>query len=186
MLRVFLESSGKVSSTILGSAEMLNLNTKDDAVYVDLSEDQRVQTSDYWDEKDKKIVSIGNAPSTYQTFNYVNKQWEDNRDLKALQEIFLTKLKVEYQNKELGGFEFMGKVIQSNLISQQRIQSIIVEESIDWITADNSTLTLTSDQFGQMKISLSIHLQKVRADYNKAKENVLNMTLEQLKEIENV
>lgn len=136
--------------------------------------------SDYWD--GNEFVSIGIAPSSHHFFSYKEKKWIDLWDLKRYQSEALSVQKAIYSNREFE-FEFMGKKIQSDLASQQRIQSVVVENSIDWITADNTILTLTRVQFDEMKLALSAHLQKMRNSYNNMKAKILNSSIDELRDL---
>lgn len=133
----------------------------------------------YWSNKLNSLEKIPTCPqgNGVYSFDVRSEQWVDTTPVVTLDDYrkeALAQLKTKYTNIELGGFEYLGKVVQSNLISQQRMLSTVVDGNIDWITADNTTLTLTNAQFDEMKIKLSNHIQDTITAYNAAKQAMLS------------
>lgn len=181
---VAVNSDGKISMVFTGASDELikdNTSTDDTVLFVEPPEDR----SDYWSFVHNSWISTGYQPTDHHMFNYSTKVWEDFWTTNDYLNQVLVKIKVDADNATYGGFSYKGKTIQSDLRSQSVIQSIIVDGTIDWITADNSVLKLSKDEFDELRIQLSVHLQTVRAHYNDLKNNLHNYTVEQLKDLLN-
>lgn len=182
---VAVNPDGKISMVFIGASDELikdNTSVDDIVLFVDPPEDR----SNYWDFGTRSWVNTGPSPTNHHVFNYSTKVWEDSWLIDDYLKQVLTKVKANADKATYGGFIYKGKTIQSDLRSQSVIQSIIVDGTIDWITADNSVLNLSKDEFEELRIQLSVHLQTVRAHYNDLKNNLLTYTLDQLKDLINV
>ena len=178
---VSVNPEGKISKVFLGASEELieaNTSVDDVVLFIDPPEDR----SDYWDFDSESWIGIGTAPTDHHSFNYSSKVWEDFWALEGYLEQALAKAKLDADKATYSGFSYKGRTIQSDLKSQSAIQSIVVEDTIDWITEDNSTLTLSKEEFDELKLQLSLHLQTVRAHYNELKYSLPTYTLDQLKD----
>ena len=92
------------------------------------------------------------------------------------------KLNAERQAAEEGGFAYLAKTIDSDLVSQQRINSTawsaqVAKDagdafSVDWLCADNSTKTMDEDAVIGMAKTLSDHIATQHAAYKTKKESV--------------
>ncbi len=92
------------------------------------------------------------------------------------------KLNEERQAAEEGGFSYSAKTIDSDLVSQQRINATawsaqVAKDagdafSVDWLCADNSTKTMDEDAVIGMAKALADHIATQHAAYKTKKESV--------------
>lgn len=180
--RVFIDNDGRVARTILASWDQLTLNTHNGDMYVDMPESSTNMENHYYCFLERAFKLIPVQPSKNHTFNYKMKVWMDLRSESHLRQDALNKIKAFYLNVENQGFEFCGNIFDSNIASQLRIQSIVFDESIDFIAQNNLIVRLNNDQFVQLKSALSSHIQNTRANYNAEKTRILNMSSRELME----
>lgn len=179
---IILDANKKlVGAGAMPNVESVENNISKGNTWLSVLDDDVLRNIDnyYWSNKLNSLERIPSRPSYSgdYVFDVTLESWVDITPIVSLDEYkesAIADLKVKFTKIELGGFDFMGKVIQSDVLSQQRILSSVIDSSIDWITADNSTLTLSSTQFDEMKLKLSGHIQNTRLEYNKAKQAVLD------------
>ena len=157
MSRYLLNQNGSIISSISGAAEMIELNTPSNAVYVD----HEIPTSmtDYWDFDLHQFISIGEAPTPHHIFDYAFKQWVDPRTLDEIKSQKWQEIKKQRDALEFGGFEFEGGIYDSDQVSQGRIMGASIA-GIDqvWTLADNTTRLLTAGQLQQLYAALQTHI----------------------------
>ena len=160
MKRVFLNDDASILSVLEGSQELVSLNTPSDAKFVD--DVDYVLSTDYFDAKSKKFVSIGEPPSPHHTFDYTTKQWIDPRSLDDIKAQKWAEIKSQRDRLEFGGFEFEGNTYDSDQVSQGRIMGA-VSADVDqvWTLADNTTAELSASQLQQLYAALQAHIASV-------------------------
>ena len=174
-----VDADGKLVTEISGTHEFVYANIQSGQFAI---LENKPTTLSYWDFALSNWVALPPKPADNYIFNYSSKVWEDFWALEGYLEQALAKAKLDADKATYSGFSYRGRTIQSDLKSQSVIQSIVVEDTIDWITEDNSTLTLSKEGFDELKLQLSLHLQTVRAHYNELKYSLPTYTLDQLKD----
>ena len=160
MIRVLLEHTGEIRSTIEGDPVLVQLNTPSDVARVDGI--YPTSNSDYWEFNLHQFISIGEPPSPHFIFDYEIKQWIDPRSLDDIKEQKWQEIKSERDSLEFGGFEFEGGVCDSDQVSQGRIMgaaSVGVDQT--WTLADNTTVELIASQLQQLYAALQAHIASV-------------------------
>lgn len=157
MSRYLLNQDGSIISSISGAAEMIELNTPSNAIYVD--DVNPASMTDYWDFDLHQFISIGEAPSPHHIFDYAFKQWVDPRTLDEIKSQKWQEIKKQRDALEFGGFEFEGGIYDSDQVSQGRIMGASIA-GIDqvWTLADNTTRLLTAIQLQQLYAALQMHI----------------------------
>ena len=160
MIRILLNNNGSILSTLSGDADLVSLNTAENAIYVDSVE--AVDNSDYYDFDLHSFIPIGEAPSSNHTFDYVIKEWVDLRTLDEIKAQKWDEIKTQRDQLEFGGFEFEGGIYDSDQVSQGRIMGAALAgvEQV-WTLADNTTVSLTAQQLQQLYASLQAHIASV-------------------------
>ena len=160
MRRVFRNDDASRLSVLEGNQELISLNTSSDAKFVD--DVDYVLNTDYFDDKSKKFVSIGEPPSPHHTFDYTTKQWIDPRTLDEIKTQKWAEIKSQRDPLEFGGFEFEGNVYDSDQVSQGRIMGAALA-GIDqvWTLANNTTVELSATQLQQLYAALQAHIASV-------------------------
>ena len=160
MKRVFLNDDSRILSVLEGNQELVSLNTPSDAKFVD--DVDYVLSTDYFDAKSKKFVSIGDPPTHNHTFDYTTKQWTDPRSLDEIKAQKWAEIKSQRDRLEFGGFAFEGNVYDSDQVSQGRIMGA-VSAGVDqtWTLADNTTVELSASQLQQLYAALQAHIASV-------------------------
>ena len=160
MKRVLLNDDASILSVLEGNQELISLNTPSDAKFVD--DVNYVLSTDYFDVKSKKFVSIGDPPTHNHTFDYTIKQWIDPRSLDEIKAQKWAEIKSERDRLEFGGFTFEGNIYDSDQVSQGRIMGA-VSAGVDqtWTLADNTTVSLTASQLQQLYAALQAHIASV-------------------------
>ena len=161
MIRTFLDDNLQVISTLTGDLATLELNTPQDAKYID-SEFGLPSLGDYYDESQKLFVSVGDAPESYMVFDYTIKQWVDPRSLDDIKAQKWAEIKSQRDQLEFGGYEFEGGVYDSDQVSQGRIMGATIA-GVDqvWTLADNTTVELSALQLQQLYAALQAHIASV-------------------------
>jgi hypothetical protein len=160
-VRVLLNTDGSIKSILTGAPLLVDLNTPDQAYFVD-DPDHTVDRTDYFDSDTHDFVSVGEAPSNYHEFDYSFKQWIDPRSPDEIKAQKWTKIKSERDSLEFGGFEFDGNIYDSNQVSQGRIMgaaSAGINQT--WTLADNTTVELSAMQLQQLYAALQAHIASV-------------------------
>ncbi|MBP8013246.1 MAG: DUF4376 domain-containing protein [Acinetobacter sp.] len=160
MIRVLLEHTGEIRSTIEGDPVLVQLNTPSDVACVDGI--YPTSNSDYWEFNLHQFISIGEPPSPHFIFDYGIKQWIDPRSLDDIKEQKWQEIKNQRDQLEFGGFEFEGNIYDSNQVSQGRIlgaASTGVDQT--WTLADNTKAELSASQLQQLYATLQAHIASV-------------------------
>ena len=160
MIRVLLEHTGEIRSTIEGDPVLVQLNTPSDVAYVDGI--YPTSNSDYWEFNLHQFISIGEPTSPHFIFDYGIKQWIDPRAIDDLKAQKWTEIKSERDSLEFGGFEFDGNIYDSNQVSQGRIMGA-AGAGIDqaWTLANNTTVELTAQQLKELYAALQANIASV-------------------------
>ena len=175
MKRVLLNDDASILSVLEGNQELISLNTASDAKFVD--DVGYVLSTDYFDAKSKKFVSIGDPPTHNHTFDYTTKQWTDPRSLDEIKAQKWAEIKQQRDHLEFGGFEFEGNIYDSDQISQGRILGAASAGlSQVWTLADNTTVNLTADQLVQIYQALQTHTASVHQRGRIAREVIMSAT----------
>lgn len=157
MIRYLLSQNGSIISSLSGAADLVNLNTPSNAIYVDDVEPDVL--SDYWDFDLHQFISIGEAPTPHHIFDYAFKQWVDTRTLDEIKSQKWQEIKKQRDALEFGGFEFDGGIYDSDQVSQGRILGAsIAGINQVWTLADNTTRLLTAIQLQQLYAALQTHI----------------------------
>lgn len=178
---VAVNNDGMIVKVFSWASEELiadNVTPDDTVLYVDAPTDR----SSYWDFSSEAWINLTAKPSFHHNFDYGTKTWNDTWAYDDYLAQALRKAKSDADSVRLGGFLFSGKLIQSDNKSQMSIGSMLVTDSIDWITADNSIITLSAEGFTELKRALSDHIQTTRSTYNELKRALPSYTITQLKE----
>lgn len=160
-VRVLLNTNGSIKSILTGAPSLVDLNTPDQAYFVD-DPDHAIDRTDYFDSNMQAFVSIGDAPTDNHKFDYSFKQWLDTRTLDEIKVQKWTEIKSQRDQLEFGGFEFKGNTYDSDQVSQGRIMGAAVA-GIDqtWTLADNTTVELSTSQLQQLYAALQAHIASV-------------------------
>ena len=171
MKRVFLNDDASILSVLEGNQELISLNTSKDAKFVD--DVDYVLSTDYFDDKIKKFVSIGEPPSPYHTFDYTTKQWIDPRSLDEIKEQKWDAVKSQRAQLEFGGFEFEDNIYDSDQVSQGRIMGA-ASAGVDqvWTLANNTTVNLTGDELKELYAALQAHVASLHERGRLARFNI--------------
>ena len=161
-MRVLIEDSGKILSTITGPMGLVELNTPSNVQYIDIEGDVNIPEGVYWDFEQKAFVSIGFHSNQAYVFDYVTKQWVDPRTLDEIKAQRWVAIKQQRSQLEFGGFEFDGGVYDSDQVSQGRIMGAAAA-GVDqiWTLANNTTVELTALQLQQLYSALQVHIASV-------------------------
>lgn len=160
MIRVLLEHTGEIRSTIEGDPILVQLNTPSDVACVDGI--YPTSNTDYWEFNLHQFISIGEPPSLYCIFDYVFKRWIDSRSIDEIKVQKWAEIKSQRDQLEFGGFEFEGNIYDSDQVSQGRIMGAAVA-GIDqtWTLAGNTTVELSTSQLQQLYAALQAHIASV-------------------------
>ena len=184
MIRVLLEHTGEIRSTIEGDPVLVQLNTPSDVAYVDWI--YPTSNSDYWVFNLHQFISIGEPPSPHFIFDYGFKQWIDPRAIDDLKAQKWTEIKTQRDKLEFGGFEFDGNIYDSDQVSQGRIMGAAIA-GVDqvWTLADNTTVSLTASQLQQLYTALQAHIASVHERGRIARQLILEAeTKEQVEAVQ--
>lgn len=155
-MRVFIDSNGKVTHTLSGVHSLVEVNTPDDAVYVDTDE-KDITPSFYFN--GVSFVDVGLPLTPNHTFDYVIKEWVDLRTLDQIKAQKWAEIKSERDRIEFGGFEFEGRIYDSNQVSQGRIMGAALAEADQvWTLADNSTVILSGSKLLELYKAMQQHI----------------------------
>ena len=183
MIRVLLEHTGEIRSTIEGDPVLVQLNTPSDVARVDGI--YPTSNSDYWEFNLHQFISIGEPPSPHFIFDYGIKQWIDTRSTYDLKAQKWAEIKLQRDQLEFGGFNFDGNIYDSDQVSQGRIMGAAAA-GVDqtWTLADNTTVSLTASQLQQLYATLQAHIASVHERGRIARQLIFDAeTKEQVEEI---
>ena len=184
MIRVLLEHTGEIRSTIEGDPVLVQLNTPSDVACVDGV--YPTSNSDYWEFNLHQFISIGEPPSPHFIFDYGIKQWIDPRSLGDIKAQKWAEIKSERDSLEFGGFEFDGGIYDSDQVSQSRVMGAAVA-GVDqvWMLADNTTVELSASQLQQLYAALQAHIASVHERGRIARQLIFDAeTKEQVESIQ--
>ena len=160
-VRVLLNTDDSIKSILTGAPSLVDLNTPDQAYFVD-DPDHIIDRTDYFDSNIHAFVSIGDAPTDNHKFDYTTKQWLDTRTLDEIKTQRWAEIKSQRDRLEFGGFEFEGKIYDSDQVSQGRIMGAAAAGMDQvWTLADNTTVELSASQLQQLYVALQVHVAGV-------------------------
>jgi hypothetical protein len=117
-----------------------------------------------------KVIDTGISkvpPNVNHTFDSETLRWIDLRDLEELKTSKWEEIKVSRSNSELGGFKFDGKVFNSTLSDQIKINGLLNTIAINqthtekWYAQDNSYIVLAKENIALFSSKLSEHISYV-------------------------
>ena len=127
----------------------------------------------YHDLATNQPAAMGARPSMEHVFEFASKAWQDPRSLAQLRDAQWAEVRTARDVQEATHFPYMGKWIDSNLVSVLRINTIVkVAEhalanqgqfAIAWTCADNSTLALNAEQMIGMPLALAAYAGELHA-----------------------
>ena len=185
-MRVLIEDSGKILSSITGPMELVELNTPPNVQYIDIEGDVNISEGAYWDFEQKAFVGIGSHSNQAYVFDYVTKQWIDPRTLDEIKAQKWSKIKSQRNQLEIGGFEFEGNGYDSDQVSQGRILGAAAA-GVDqiWTLANNTTVELTAQQLKELYAALQAHIAGVHERGRIARQLIFDAeTKEQIESIQ--
>ena len=157
-VRVLLNTNGSIKSILTGAPSLVDLNTPDQAYFVD-DPDHIVDRTDYFDSDMHDFVSIGDAPTDNHKFDYSFKQWLDTRTLDEIKTQKWDEIKSKRDQVEFGGFEFEGATYDSDQVSQGRILGAVLAGLPQiWTLANNTTASLSAEQLKSLYAALQMHV----------------------------
>ena len=183
-VRVLLNTNGSIKSILTGAPSLVDLNTPDQAYFVD-DPDHAIDRTDYFDSNMQAFVSIGDAPTDNHKFDYTTKQWLDTRTLDEIKVQKWAEIKSQRDQLEFGGFEFEGNIYDSDQVSQGRISGA-ASTGVDqtWTLADNTKAELSASQLQQLYAALQAHIASVHERGRIARQLIYEAeTKEQVEEI---
>lgn len=115
--------------------------------------------NDYWD--GEKANPIPSQPSFNHSYDWNTKEWVDVRTLEMVKQMAWGIIKEMRNKKESEGFPYMGKILDSDSLSVQRINTAVQAAqsageffSIRWTCQDDSVLVL--DQQGMLGVPVAL------------------------------
>ena len=154
-MTTIVNSFGKPHYTISGNEEIVALNTPPGCIAVEDPPNSNMFYQGGW-------VDMPPQPSPHHTFDYITKQWIDQRSLDEIKTQKWVEIKSQRDQIEFGGFEFEGNIYDSNQVSQGRIMGA-AGAGIDqtWTLANNTTVELTAQQLKELYAALQAHIASV-------------------------
>lgn len=102
---------------------------------------------------------------TYRVIDGQHTYYEPMQDIESARELQWNEIKAERDRLEQAGVPYLGKILDSDTVSVQRIaiavqaaQSAIAAgqtSTLSWTCADNTTLTMTAEQVCGMSVALA-------------------------------
>lgn len=173
MKRFILDNNGAVVAVLNGTADIVMLNTPENAIYIE--GDYEASVSDYWN--GVSFFKIGDAPNDYSKFDYSIKQWIDTRTLDEIKSQKWAEIKSQRDELEFGGFEFEGHRYDSDIKAQGRITAAAqLGVPVEWTLQDNTTVWLEPDDQQRLVQTLAMHITSVHARGKIAREKIYNAT----------
>lgn len=150
---------GQLVSVIVGSDDIIELNTPKDCLAV---KDRPDNSTMYYDFELEDWIDPPSKPTEFHIFDYELKSWVDARSLDEIKAQKWTEIKSQRDQLEFGGFEFEGNIYDSDQASQGRIMGAAYA-GIDqtWTLADNTTAELSAIQMQQLYVALQAHTASV-------------------------
>ncbi len=150
---------GQLVSVIVGSDDIIELNTPKDCLAV---KDRPDNSTMYYDFELEDWIDPPSKPTEFHIFDYELKSWVDARSLDEIKAQKWTEIKSQRDQLEFGGFEFEGNIYDSDQVSQGRIMGA-ASAGIDqtWTLVDNTTVELSASQLQQLYAALQAHIASV-------------------------
>lgn len=146
-----------------GNKDIFNYNAESNSKMLTSDGYKRVVDNNYQPENMKKPFKIWKETDTEIIATWIDDYCEPT--LNELKEAKRAEINQARDEAEQGGFEHMGKVFDSDIVSCIRIQgaaqsmqaAIMAEEvpTITWTTKDNSTVELTAQELLGLSVSLA-------------------------------
>lgn len=119
-----------------------------------------------WRVRSGEFVDTGGPPSKWHDWNPETEQWVPN--LQRARSETWTAIKLQRSAAEFGGFAFNGMLIDSDPISQSRIQGAVLEAMLavqtggafskNWTLANNEVVTLSGSEVLAVGLAMSLHV----------------------------
>ena len=174
---------GQLVSVIVGSDDIIELNTPEDCLAVKDRPDDSIM---YYDFELEDWIDPPSKPTEFHIFDYELKSWVDPRSLDDIKAQKWTEIKSQRDRLEFGGFEFEGNIYDSDQVSQGRIMGAAVA-GIDqtWTLADNTTVALSAMQLQQLYAALQAHIASVHERGRSARQLIFDAeTKEQVEAVQ--
>lgn len=155
-MTVIVSKNGEIIKAINAPDDVIAMNTPDECIALPDPPSLSMYYSNHmWFE-------LPPSPSPHHIFDYEIKDWIDSRTLDEIKNQKWVEIKSLRDQIEFGGFEFEGRMYDSDQVSQGRVMSAAIA-GVDqtWTLADNSTVELTATQLPQLYISLQTHIAHV-------------------------
>jgi len=156
--------SGEVLSvTELSDPEQLQYQEFPKGTYI--MEDSEANIGDYI--LDNTLISRHSSPNPLFKYNITTKSWVDPRTLEDMKASKWKEIKDARSSSELGGFKFEGKVFNSTLSDQIKINGLLNTITINpthtekWYAQDNSHVLLTKENISSFSSKLTQHISYV-------------------------
>lgn len=139
--------------------------------------------TDYWD--GTNWVPIGAAPAYYFKYDYSIKRWVDTRKIENVRQEHWSKIKLDRNRLEFGGFMFKDNKYDSDQISQGRIlAAAFFQKPVTWTLANDEVVELTVEDVNGLCMAMAMHIESVHAKARAAR--VLIYSAATIEEIESV
>ena len=169
---------GQALYAIYGNNDVIELNTPENCIAVEDAPNPDMYYKDGW-------VNMPTKPSSFCTFNYHTKKWEDLRTLDQARADKWESIKTERDALEYGGFSHNGNIYDSDLKAQSRI--IAASElgiETDWVLKNNQFITLSGYDLIDLKQSLINHIAMCHSKGRQARKLLYeSTTIEQINSI---
>lgn len=152
-MTAIVDKNGKLLFSISGNTETIELNTPKGCIAVD-------------DPPDTSMRYIGGVwqplpprPSQHHLFDYHLGVWVNAADLPTIRNAKWETIKQQRDRLEFGGFQYAGRVYDSDQVSQGRIMGAAIA-GVDqvWTIADNTTVELNGDELKELYAALQQHI----------------------------
>jgi len=152
-MTAIVDKNGKLLFSISGNTETIKLNTPKGCIAVD-------------DPPDTSMRYIGGVwqplppqPSQHHLFDYHLGVWVNAADLPTIRNAKWEAIKQQRDSLEFGGFQYAGRVYDSDQVSQGRIMGAAIA-GVDqvWTLANNTTVELNGAELKELYAALQQHI----------------------------
>lgn len=152
------------------------------------------QATQYHDIGSNTPVHIPAKPGEYHVFDWFSKQWFDPRTLSDLKAAKWLEIKKHRDTLEATSFPYLGKDIDSDVVSVLRINTAVKAAdhaqatntafSTEWRCADNTLLTLDGPGLQMMPVALAVYARSLHSHANTLRAQIeLASTPEELNSV---
>ena len=164
MIKTFIEVAPNGEVVSIGTGTIFNFApTSPSNKLIEL--DEKVMLSEeyelHYDFNSQKLKKIS-RPHSNLIFDHSSEQWFNPRSLDELKEQRWEEIKTQRDSFEHNGFEFNGKIYDSDLTSQGRIIAAAqLGATVEWTLQDNSTIWLSPADLQGLVQALAQHVTSV-------------------------